>query len=65
MSFAQLVFFCLFPSFLTNYNTLFYILGYKPRDTTSPGRKLANQGQTMTDVVGRPGDFFHVFLSFN
>ena len=63
MSFAQLVF-CLFPSFfLTNYNTFFYILGYKPRDTTSAGHKLGYRGQKMTDVVGRPGDFFRVFLS--
>lgn len=43
MSFAQVgfffVFFLLFP---TNYNT--YILGYKPRDTTSSGRKQATSG---------------------
>ena len=57
-------FFVSFLFFLTNYNTFFYILGYKPRDTTSAGRKLAYRGQTMTDVVRRPGVFFRVFLSF-
>ena len=51
-----------FLLFLTNYNTFLYILGYKPRDTTSAGHKLANRGQTMTDVIGHPGDFF--FVSF-
>ena len=56
-------FFVFFLLFLTNYNTFFYILGYKPRDTTSAGHKLGYQGQKMTDVVGHPGDFFHVILS--